>query len=143
MSYSKIYIHAVWSTKNRVPCLSREIRKIVIDHIRNNSADKGIYIDTINTHIDHVHCLISLGRHQNVSEVIRLIKGESSNWINKQGLVDGRFSWQREYYAVSVNPLQRLRVIRYIRDQEEHHKKITYQDEYEDLKRQIEMESPC
>lgn len=88
MSFIKINVHCVWSTKDRFPFLSnRNIQQLVWDHIRQNARSKGIYIDTINGHVDHCHCLISLGGDQSIQKVIQLIKGESSNWINKNGLI--------------------------------------------------------
>jgi len=58
MPFVKIWIHAVWSTKNRVPFLDKEIRKSVIEHIKANAKKKHIYLDTINGQADHLHCLI-------------------------------------------------------------------------------------
>jgi putative transposase len=135
MPYTKIMIHLVWSTKNRTPFLRNEIRPAILDHIRSNSVEKGIYIDFINCHLDHVHCLISLGIGQNISKIVSLLKGESSHWINQQKLVVGKFSWQDEYFAVSVCESNLARVQDYIRNQEVHHKKKTFQDEYDEFLR--------
>jgi REP element-mobilizing transposase RayT len=79
MPYIKIYIHFVWSTKNRVPYLDNiEKRQKVWQHIRENGIEKKIYIDFINGYTDHCHCLVSLGVDQTISKVMQLIKGESS-----------------------------------------------------------------
>ena len=62
MAFIKVYIHFIWSTKNRVPFLdSSELRKKVWEHIKENAKEKGIFIDTINGYQEHCHCLISLG----------------------------------------------------------------------------------
>ncbi len=122
MSFTSIYIHAVWSTKNREALLTHKIRAQLFKHIQENAKEKKIHIVRINGVQDHIHCLISLSRNQNVSEVIKLIKGESSFWINKQGLIDGTFQWQREYYASSVGLSETKKVIEYIDRQEIHHK---------------------
>ena len=85
MPFAKVYIHFVWSTKNRVPYLSSpELRIAMWKHIRENAKKKDIYIDFINGHMEHCHCLVSLGEDQNMRKTIQLIKGESSYWINKQ-----------------------------------------------------------
>ena len=76
----------------------------------------------MNCHLDHVHCLISLGIDQNISKVVSLIKGESSHWINQEKLVPGKFAWQDEYFAVAVSESNVRRVQEYIRNQELHHK---------------------
>lgn len=135
MPYTKIMIHTVWSTKNRTQFLRNEIRPAILDHIRSNSVEKGIYLDSINCHLDHVHCLISLGIDQNISKIISLLKGESSHWINQQKLAVGKFSWQNEYFAVSVSESNISMVREYIKNQDIHHRKKTFQEEYDEFLR--------
>jgi REP element-mobilizing transposase RayT len=103
MPFVKVWIHFVWSTKDRVPFLTDEIRLRVFQHIRENAALKGIYIDFIGGYVDHLHCLVSLGTDQTIENIMQLIKGESSFWINKNRLCRGRFEWQDEYFAASVS----------------------------------------
>jgi putative transposase len=87
MPFVKVYIHLVWSTKNRVQFLdSFELREKVWRHIRDNAKKKGLFVDFVNGYSDHCHCLISLGTNQTIEKVVQLIKGESSFWINKEGL---------------------------------------------------------
>jgi REP element-mobilizing transposase RayT len=134
MPFIKVYIHFVWSTKNRVPFLdSKELRLKVWNHIRENAKKKGIFIDFINGYSEHCHCLISLGVDQTIQKVMQLIKGESSFWINKQGLTKQKFEWQDEYFAVSVSESIVDRVREYIKNQEEHHRKKTFQEEYDEF----------
>lgn len=133
MPYIKIWIHAVWSTYNRNPFLEKDFRWAIFKHIKENSIKKRIYIDHINGYIDHVHCLISLGQDQNIATIIQLIKGESSYWINQQGFLKERFSWQDEYFAVSVGESQIDSVRKYIQNQEIHHSKVTFQQEYNEF----------
>ena len=128
-------IHLVWSTKNRTPFLKNEIRPAILDHIRSNAIDKGIFIDFMNCQVDHVHCLLCLGLDQNISKIASLIKGESSHWINQEKLVIGKFAWQDEYFAVSVSESNISRVQQYIRNQELHHKKKSFQEEYDEFLR--------
>lgn len=134
MPFVKVYIHCVWSTKNRIPYLnSIELRQKVWNHIRENAIQKGIFIDFINGYSDHCHCLISLGVDQNIQKVMQLIKGESSFWINKNELIKEKFQWQDEYFAVSVSESVIDKVRTYIKNQEEHHKKKTFQEEYDEF----------
>ena len=130
MGYIKIWIHLVWTTKNREPLLTPDIRKQVLDHIRENAIDKGIYIDFLNGYLEHVHCLISLGSGENIDKILMSLKGESSFWINKNNLFCRKFAWQDEYFAVSVSESAVNRVREYIKNQEEHHRKRTFQEEY-------------
>lgn len=133
MGYIKIWIHAVWTTKNREHYLGRNIRKNLFEHIRLNANEKGFYIDYINGFVDHVHALISLNPNQNIAEIMQLIKGESSYWINKNGLTEERFAWQKDYYAASISKSHVERVRAYIRNQEIHHSNQTLGDEIEEL----------
>jgi len=134
MPFVKVYIHFVWSTKNRKPFLdSKELRFKVWNHIRENAKEKGIFIDFVNGHEDHCHCLISLGVDQTIQKVMQLIKGESSFWINKNKLTKEKFEWQDEYFAVSVSESMIDIVRKYIKNQEEHHKKKSFDDEFIDF----------
>ncbi len=119
MPFVKIYIHFVWSTKNREPFLaSKEIRQQVWQHIRENAQKKGIFVDFVNGYTDHCHCLVSLRVNQTIEKIMQLIKGESSFWINKNQLTEQKFEWQDEYFAVSVSESMIDRVRNYIRNQE-------------------------
>jgi len=86
MSYIKVYVHYVWSTKNRMPYLNENIRTQVFRHIRENAKLKNIYIDFINGYTEHVHCLVSMNEDLSIGKIAQLIKGESSFWVNKNRL---------------------------------------------------------
>lgn len=134
MPFIKIYIHLVWSTKNRVPFFeTRELRQKVWHHIKENSIKKGVFIDYVSGYSDHCHCLISLGSNQTIEKVVQLIKGESSFWINQNKLTKQKFQWQSEYFAVSVSESMVERVRNYIKNQEVHHSKKTFQEEYQEF----------
>lgn len=133
MPYTRVWIHFVWSTKKRKPVLNDAVRKGLFDHIKNNSIEKGIFIDCVNGYIDHVHCLISLGADQNISKVMQLIKGESAYWFNKQKLIDEKLEWQDEYYAVSVSESRIVSLRKYIKNQSEYHKGKAFLKECDEL----------
>lgn len=134
MPFIKIYVHIVFSTANRIPLLnSTELRVKVWKHIKENASNKGIYLDMINGFSDHCHCLISLGSDQNIEKIVQLIKGESSFWINKNQLTKGKFSWQDEYFAVSVSESKIDLVRNYIKNQEKHHQHKTFAEEYQEF----------
>lgn len=133
MPHIKVWIHFVWSTKNRTPLLTEEIRPKVFAHIKENAREKDIFIDHIGGYTDHVHCLISLGTNQTIEKVIQLIKGESSFWINKNKLCKDKFAWQEEYFGVSVSESLVSKVRSYIKNQEVHHKHKTFDEEYEEF----------
>lgn len=82
MPYVKLWIHFIWSTKNRQKLITKELKPKLLEHIKANAVEKKIFIDTINCVEDHIHILISLSVYQTISKVMQLIKGESSFWIN-------------------------------------------------------------
>ena len=124
----------VFSTENGIPYLdSHELRKAVFQHIKMNAVEKGIWLDCVNGWQDHAHCLISLGKEQTISKVAQLIKGESSYWINQQGLTENKFVWQDDYWVVGVGESQINSVRNYIFDQEIHHSRNSFTEEMNDF----------
>ncbi len=101
----------------------------MFQHMKENSKQKDIYLDSVNGYEDHAHCLISLGREQCISKVAQLIKGESSYWINKSGLLQHKFMWQDDYWAVGVSESHASNVRQYIFNQEIHHTKQKFEKE--------------
>ena len=131
MAFIRIWIHSVWGTKNRYPHLTKEVKGKVIAHIRENAKTKGIYIDTINGYTEHLHALISLSPDMSISKTLQLIKGESAFWINREEISKEHFEWGDEYFAVSVSESALDRVRSYIHNQETHHSRETFKDEYD------------
>ena len=130
MSWVRVYMHMVFSTKNREPFLnSPGLRKNVFQHIKKNATEKEIWLDCVNGYSDHAHCLISLGKEQCISKVAQLIKGESSFWINQNKLTAEKFIWQDDYWVVGVSESRLESVRNYIHNQELHHSKKSFSDE--------------
>ncbi len=102
---------------------------------------KGIFIDRINGHTEHLHCLMGLNANMSISKAIQLIKGESAFWINKQKITQSKFEWADEYFALSVSESMVEKVRAYIDKQEEHHKKITFTEEHEEFLKKYNFES--
>ena len=133
MAYVKIWVHAVWGTRNREPVLTREVRLLLFSHIRENAKTKGIYVDFINGYTEHVHCLFTLNTDLGIAKAMQLIKGEASFWANKHNLVKPKLEWAEEYFAVSVSESTLDKVREYIKNQEEHHRKKSFVQEYAEL----------
>lgn len=131
MPYVKVWLHIVWSTKNRSPLLTPEIRSQVFQHIRDNAKEKDIFLDFINGYFEHVHCLVSLGVEQTIAEIVRLMKGESSHWINKNRLTKRKFAWQNDYFCVGVGESMLDKTRDYIRNQEVHHSRKEFEEEFD------------
>jgi putative transposase len=129
MSYVTVWLHCVWSTKNREPLLTKELRPELFQHIFDNGRKKGIWVDTVNGYQEHVHVLISLDKSMTIANALQLMKGESANWLNKNPDRKEKIHWQDDYFVVSVGQSQVERVRNYIRGQEEHHKHKSFDQE--------------
>ena len=111
--------------------MTKEKRIILFGHIKENALKKEIYVDCINGYFDHVHCLFALNAEISLSKTLQLLKGEASHWANQQNLFGKKLDWANEYFAASVSESVVDKVRVYINNQEEHHKKLTFQQEYE------------
>jgi putative transposase len=96
----------------------------------NYSLEKNIYMRINYFNPEHVHALIDLPTSKSIEEVVKLLKGGSSHWINEQHILRGRFSWGRGYGGFSVSPSSVDRVASYIANQEKHHHKKTFGEEF-------------
>ncbi|NVO01625.1 MAG: IS200/IS605 family transposase [Bacteroidetes bacterium] len=133
MSYTRILLHAVWATKDRKKYLIKENKNLLCNHIHEYCKTKDIHLININGFENHLHCLISMSSGQNIATIMNLIKGESSFWANKNLILNEKFGWQDDYFAVSVSQSHVNIVNDYINSQEEHHRKKTFQEEYDEF----------
>lgn len=140
MPYINVYLHVIWSTKNRAKIITKELKPILIEHIKTNAISKGIFILAINCVQDHIHLLISLGTDQTIGKLVQLIKGESSFWINKNKLLKTKFEWQDDYIAVSISKSILEKVKEYISNQEEHHRIKSFNEEVEEFRKKYGFE---
>jgi putative transposase len=129
MSYSKIWVHAVWGTKGRQPVLANGFRQTLLDHFIDQGMKSGVEIELVNCWVDHVHCLLRLRPDQDIASVVKKMKREASQWINLQHLSGKRFSWSGDFYAASVSEGNLNGVKFYITSQERHHAHRTYREE--------------
>ena len=130
-TYHKIWLQFVWSTKDRSPIITKKLKNKLIKHFKEYGSKNEIYIDIVNGIEDHLHFLIGLNPKQSPAKIANLLKGESSNWVNKNIFIRAKFSWQEGYSVFSVSPKDINKVREYIRNQEEHHRKMTYLEEVE------------
>jgi putative transposase len=134
-TFSSVWIHLIWATKNRESVLHAGLRFKLYDAIRTIAEGKGYHLDFINGVEDHLHCLISLAPKFSISEVAKQIKGASSRWVNENSLMEGLFEWQDGYAAISVSPSNIQKVRNYIRNQESHHQTLSFHEELEKFKK--------
>lgn len=141
MRFINIYLHVIWSTKNRSKIIAKGLKLILIQHIKSNAKEKEIFIDSINCTDDHIHLLISLGTDQTISKIVQLIKGESSHWVNKSQVIKGKFGLQGDYIALSVSKSILDKVRKYIDNQEEHHRIKNFLEELDEFKKKYGFEN--
>jgi len=134
-SFNKIWIHAIWSTKERCPMIIQSAEKKIYDLMSNEFIDSGCPVRIINGMPDHVHSMFLLNPNKAVTQVIKQVKGSSSHEINKQNIIKEKFSWQTGYAAYSVSESVMEKVFQYIKNQKKHHEKITCQKEFDHLVR--------
>ena len=132
-TFSKIWIHAIWSTKDRAPLLVPDIEQMVYRFISDQLREQGCPVRIINGMPDHVHCLFLLTPQKSIPDVIKQIKGSSSHFVNQENLIPEKFAWQTGYAAYSVSESMVEKVYRYIANQKQHHQKMSFQDEYENF----------
>lgn len=131
-SYSKCWLHLIWGTLNRERILSSNgIRKQLSSYLYEYSASKKIYMKKNFVNCEHVHALIELPTNYSIEDVMHLIKGNSSHWINENKLTNTKFSCGRGYCALSISESGISKVVKYIESQEEHHRMKSFTDEYQ------------
>ena len=133
MSHSlvKIWIHLVSGTKNRDILIPGDIRKDITNRINVILEQKGCRICLTVTVKDHFHSLFLMPADVSIANIVKAVKGACSYRINQEKQIGSRFAWQVGYGAFSVSESQVGAVQKYIRDQEEHHRRLSFQEEYE------------
>jgi len=140
MSYVSSYFHCVFSTKERRPLITPELHKRLWPYLGGIARDNGMKAIEIGGVADHVHMLISIPATMAVSKAMQLIKGGSSKWIHDTFPEQHQFAWQEKYGAFSVSVSQLDVIVEYIQNQEEHHRKKTFQEEFLSLLKKHNIE---
>ena len=140
-SLSKILIHTIFSTKNRKPYLrDTEFRRQLHSYLAGTAKSLGCQPIRIGGVSDHVHLLTSLSRPLSIAEFVKEIKRVSTGWIQQRRQTYRNFRWQSGYAAFSVSESKVAEVVRYIDKQEEHHRTVTFQQEFRELLRRHGVE---
>ncbi|MCO6498325.1 MAG: IS200/IS605 family transposase [Chitinophagaceae bacterium] len=132
-TYTQLYVHIVFAVKGRSNLISKKWREGLCKYISGIITNKSQKLMVINGMPDHIHLLVGMKPDCNLSDLVRDIKSNSSRWINERKKVMGKFEWQTGYGAFSVGNSQVTSVVNYILNQEEHHKKKTFREEYVDF----------
>ena len=139
-TFTQLYTHLVFALKYRERLLIKEIRPEVFSYISGIVTNKKHKSIIINGMPDHIHILVGLNPNDKISDLVGCIKRESSAFINQKSWFRGKFHWQDEYGAFSYGRSQLDKVYKYIMNQEIHHKKRTFREEYITLLKKFEIE---
>jgi putative transposase len=129
-TYYQVYIQAVFAVKYREALITKECKSKILSLIGNLINETGCKTIIVNGTEDHVHCFLGLKPTVSISELMKVIKGKSSKYINDHQLTKFRFEWQEGYGVFSYSQSHIDAVYKYIQNQEEHHKRQNFQDEY-------------
>jgi putative transposase len=139
-TFSQIYIQYVFAVKGRENLLQKPWREEVFKYMSGIIKAKNHKPIIVNGVADHVHVFVGLKPGMSISDLVRDIKNNSSNFINEQKFIKGKFSWQEGFGAFSYGHSQIDTVYQYVANQEEHHKKRTFKEEYTDFLQKFEIE---
>jgi REP element-mobilizing transposase RayT len=128
-SFSKVYVHITFSTKSRYPFIDKNIENELWAYIGGICKNLECNPIRIGGHSDHIHICCLLSKKISQIKLLEEIKKESSKWIKNKGKVYEKFYWQNGYGIFSINPYELDTVVNYIAEQEQHHKKRTFQEE--------------
>lgn len=132
-SFTKLWIHVIWATKNRQELIDFSIEKKMYDFIWQELTELGCPVRIINGMPDHVHVLFLQNPQKTISDIVKQIKGSSSHFINREELILEKFAWQIGYAAFSVSESQLDAAYNYIKNQKKHYLKKNGQDEFDDF----------
>jgi len=133
MSYVSSYFHCVFSTKERRPLITPALRERLWPYLGGIARENDMTAVSIGGVADHVHLLLALKATMPVSKAMQLIKGGSSKWVHDTFPDQRTFQWQEKYGAFSVSLSQLEKIVHYIENQEEHHGKVGFQQEFQTL----------
>ena len=139
-TYTQIHIHFVFAVKFRHGIIQSKWKEDLYKYITGIIQNNNHKLLAINGMPDHIHILIGLRPAQSISDLMKDVKQSSSKWINDNKLAEGHFEWQEGYGAFSYSKSQINQVINYIQNQELHHKKKTFKEEYLDFLEKFEID---
>ncbi len=128
-TFSNLLVHAIFSTKDRLPFIQAEMKPDLLAYLGGILREMRAFPMILNATEDHVHILVRLPAETAPAECMRVVKTNSSRWVHEKWPEHRRFGWQTGYAAFSVSESARPQVIRYIQNHEEHHRKVSFQEE--------------
>src|SRR3989339_768524 len=138
-TYTQLYIHIIFSVKERTPLIKDSFRKELFAYIGGIIKNKGQKPISINGTADHIHILVGIKPDKSISELVREIKSNSSKYVNEKKFIPVKFHWQKGFGAFTYSHSQLTSVINYIMRQEEHHKQKGFEEEYKEFMKKFNV----
>jgi putative transposase len=138
-TYTQIYIQAIFAVQDRISLIKAEWKDELYKYITGIVQNNKHKLLAINGVSNHIHIFFGYKPHQLIPDLLQDIKGSSSRWINERGFIKGKFRWQESYGAFSYSHSQLTDVIRYIENQEQHHRITTFREEYENFLKKFDI----
>lgn len=140
-TFTQLTYQVVFAVRNRDHLIARSWRDELCKYISGILKNEGLKSLAVGGWTDHIHVLFGMPPTRSLSDVVRIIKANSSKWVNDRGFVKGHFQWQEGYGGFSYSVSQRDAVIKYIMNQEQHHGKTTFRQEYEMMLEEFEIDA--
>ena len=139
-TYTQLYFHIVFAVKGRKNLISKDWKEELYKYISGIIKNRAQKLMIVNGMPDHIHILIGTKPNCNLSDLVREIKSHSSKWINEKNFVYGKFQWQLGFGAFTVGTSELPRIIKYIENQEQHHSRKKFREEYIALLKKSDIE---
>lgn len=139
-TYTQLYFHIVFAVRGRKNHISKKWKEELYKYISGIISNKNQKLMIINGMPDHIHLLIGTKPNCNLSDLVRDIKANSSKWLNQKEFLNGKFEWQTGFGAFTVGQSQVPRIVNYIKNQEAHHRKKSFREEYIDFLKAYEID---
>jgi REP element-mobilizing transposase RayT len=131
MTKTFLYAHVIWAVRQQESLLTKTVRVVLNAHLQKSAEEKGVKVLHVSGYTDHMHVLLHLHPAQNVAQVVRQLKAESTDWLNATKLLPVHFEWDNDFAAYSVSPNVLKQVMEYFDRQDEYHKLKSFDSEME------------
>ena len=132
-SYNKVWLHLIWGTHGHQKIIPKPVQPQIAQKLFEIAQEKQFYLRSCHVHSNHVHTLIDLPTNLSIEQVSKLLKGISSHWINSENILNHKFHWGKGYGVFSISESIVNKVIKYIKNQDEHHRVKSFREEVKEF----------
>ncbi len=139
-TYRKIYLQIIFAVKHREALLEKSWRSQLFEYMAGTIHNRGHYSLAVNGSFDHVHLFLDYKAHELIEDLVREVKKSSNEFIKSRRLTPFKFEWQVGYGVFSYSYEEKDRLIKYVMNQEEHHRKVSFREEYHKILQEFQIE---